>query len=470
MSTRRSVVVVGDVVLDRDVVGRSERLCPDAPVPVVDVEDEVCGPGAAGLTALLCRAPDVAVTLVAPVGDDPAGAQVRELLEEAGVSVVALAQRGPTRTKTRVRSGGQSLLRLDDGGPGDPVGGLPDAAVAAVRDADVVVVSCYGAGTTAHPEVRERLAARAADHPVLWDPHPRGGTPVPGCLLVTPNAAEARAATADAGPGAAADGSAAHDRSASPVGAGDVAAQLRSQWQARAVAVTEGGRGAWVSARPGPPRHVPTAEVAGDPCGAGDAFVAAAAVAVARGKGPTEAVVEAVRLAGDWVAGGGVTALRRPAPDDPAGSTGAGEPDLAVVHRARRAGGTVVATGGCFDILHAGHLSSLEAARALGDTLVVLLNSDASVRRLKGPTRPVQPAHDRARVLRGLACVDAVIVFDDDTPEAALADLRPDIWAKGGDYAAQDLPESALVETWGGRVVLLPYLSGRSTTAILAAV
>jgi D-beta-D-heptose 7-phosphate kinase/D-beta-D-heptose 1-phosphate adenosyltransferase len=165
-----------------------------------------------------------------------------------------------------------------------------------------------------------------------------------------------------------------------------------------------------------------------------------------------------------------VAALRRPAPPEQVSPIPSDEPELAVVHRVRRAGGTVVATGGCFDILHAGHLSSLEAARALGDTLVVLLNSDESVRRLKGPSRPVQPAQDRARVLRGLACVDAVVVFDEDTPEAALADLRPDIWAKGGDYAADDLPESALVQTWGGRVVLLPYLSGRSTTAILAAV
>jgi D-beta-D-heptose 7-phosphate kinase/D-beta-D-heptose 1-phosphate adenosyltransferase len=463
LSTPRSVVVVGDVVLDRDLVGHSERLCPDAPVPVVDVEEEVCGPGAAGLTALLCRAPDVEVTLVAPVGDDAAGTRVRDLLEEAGVAVIPLAQQGATRTKTRVRSGGQSLLRLDDGGPGDPVGALPDAAVAAIRDADVVVASCYGAGTSHHPELRQLLTGRAAEHPVLWDPHPRGGAPVPGCLLVTPNLAEARAAAAagrrDDGP----HGPATEE-------ARDLAPHLRTRWQARAVAVTEGGRGAWVAARDGAARHVPTTEVVGDPCGAGDAFVAAAALAVARGAGPVEAVAEAVRRAGDWVSGGGVAALRRPAPPAQASPTRADEPELAVLHRVRRAGGTVVATGGCFDILHAGHLSSLEAARALGDTLVVLLNSDESVRRLKGPSRPVQPAHDRARVLRGLACVDAVVVFDEDTPEAALADLRPDIWAKGGDYAADDLPESALVQTWGGRVVLLPYLSGRSTTAILAAV
>ena len=125
-------------------------------------------------------------------------------------------------------------------------------------------------------------------------------------------------------------------------------------------------------------------------------------------------------------------------------------------------------TGGCFDILHAGHLACLEAARDLGDCLVVLLNSDESVRALKGPGRPVQAAADRARVLRGLSCVDAVVEFDEPTPERLLAGLRPDVWVKCGDYEGTDLPESRLVRSWGGRVALLPYLSGHSTTAILA--
>jgi rfaE bifunctional protein nucleotidyltransferase chain/domain len=131
--------------------------------------------------------------------------------------------------------------------------------------------------------------------------------------------------------------------------------------------------------------------------------------------------------------------------------------------------GTVVATGGCFDVLHAGHVATLEAARALGDRLVVLLNSDASVRRLKGPGRPVHSASDRERVLRSLACVDDVIVFDDDDPRQALDHLRPDIWAKGGDYSESTLPETERVRSWGGRVVLLPYLPGRSTTGVLTA-
>jgi D-beta-D-heptose 7-phosphate kinase / D-beta-D-heptose 1-phosphate adenosyltransferase len=129
----------------------------------------------------------------------------------------------------------------------------------------------------------------------------------------------------------------------------------------------------------------------------------------------------------------------------------------------------VVATGGCFDVLHAGHVQLLEQARRLGDRLVVLVNSDASVTRLKGPSRPVHPVEDRVRVLRALGCVDSVLVFDEDDPREALRRIRPQIWVKGGDYAGTPLPEADLVRSWGGRVVTLPYLSGRSSTAALHA-
>jgi rfaE bifunctional protein nucleotidyltransferase chain/domain len=138
-----------------------------------------------------------------------------------------------------------------------------------------------------------------------------------------------------------------------------------------------------------------------------------------------------------------------------------------VVQRVRAAGGTVVATGGCFDLLHAGHVALLRAARALGDCLVVCLNSDDSVRRLKGPSRPLVPAVDRARVLQALEYVDAVMVFDEDTPVDVLRRIRPDVWAKGGDYAGTDVPESAVLEEWGGQAVVLPYLKGRSTTGLV---
>ena len=135
--------------------------------------------------------------------------------------------------------------------------------------------------------------------------------------------------------------------------------------------------------------------------------------------------------------------------------------------RLRRAGGTVVATGGCFDLLHAGHVRMLEQARALGDGLVVCLNSDASVRRLKGDDRPLVGQDDRAAVLAGLACVDAVAIFDEDDPRAILRRLRPHLWAKGGDYALGELPEAATLAEWGGRAVIVPYVTGRSTTRLI---
>jgi D-beta-D-heptose 7-phosphate kinase / D-beta-D-heptose 1-phosphate adenosyltransferase len=133
----------------------------------------------------------------------------------------------------------------------------------------------------------------------------------------------------------------------------------------------------------------------------------------------------------------------------------------------RDQGGTVVATGGCFDLLHAGHVGALEAARALGDCLIVCLNSDASVRRLKGADRPLVPEHDRAAVLAALRCVDAVVVFDQDDPCAVLRELRPHVWAKGGDYAVSELPEAATLAEWGGRAVVVPYVAGRSTTRLI---
>ncbi len=473
MNARRRVVVVGDCLLDRDVHGHVDRVCPDAPAPVVDVDTVSARPGGAGLTALLATRDGVDVTLVAPLAGDDDGRELLELLTAAGVRVLSLAHDGATRVKTRVRAGGQSIARLDTGGSGRPLDGLTATALAAMAEADVVLVSCYGGGTTADPEVREALAARARRRPVVWDPHPRGADPVEGCALVTPNLDEARV------------------RARLPGADGDVlASELLQQWGARAVAVTGGHRGAWVATSASEPLFAPATPASGDTCGAGDRFSAAAASSLANGRTTTEAVVDAVARAGEFVAGGGASGIRPirgaarassgPAPTVPTRAGAAkppssSEPTAAaevgtLVQDLRRGGGVLVATGGCFDVLHAGHVSTLEAARSLGDGLVVLLNSDASVRRLKGPGRPLHSQDDRARVLRGLSCVDAVVVFDEDDPRDALRRLQPDVWAKGGDYEDTELPEAGLVRSWGGRVVLLPYLSGRSTTAVLQSI
>jgi rfaE bifunctional protein nucleotidyltransferase chain/domain len=356
-----------------------------------------------------------------------------------------------------VRCGGQTVVRLDEGGPGLPAGEAPREALDAIAQAGAVLVSDYGAGTTADSGVRralENAMTRRDPVPVVWDPHPRGARPTTGCTLVTPNLAEAATALNVAA-------------SSHPA---DVAAALRQQWQAQAVTVTCGSAGAWLATGEVAPLYVPAPQVAaGDPCGAGDRFAAGAVAAVLDGAVPSEAVGYAVAQATAWVGAGGAAAL--------AAQAAAGTPVTRGPVERLRPGmrdrgnprATLVATGGCFDILHAGHVATLEAARRLGDRLVVLLNSDDSVRRLKGPGRPVQPASDRERVLRGLACVDVVVVFDEDDPRAALERLRPDIWAKGGDYSDASLPEADLVSSWGGRVVLLPYLPGRSTTSVLAA-
>jgi rfaE bifunctional protein nucleotidyltransferase chain/domain len=197
-----------------------------------------------------------------------------------------------------------------------------------------------------------------------------------------------------------------------------------------------------------------------DTCGAGDCFSAAAGLALRDGRLLTEAVTEAVHRAAAFVASGGV--------HDDEGPPEAGQQRVwDVVRRTRERGGTVVATGGCFDLLHAGHISLLRQARALGDCLVVCLNSDASVRGLKGPGRPVVGEQDRARVLAALDCVDAVMIFEERTPVEVLERLRPDLWAKGGDYAHMDLVEAQVVRRHGGEVVVLPYLEGRSTTLLV---
>ncbi len=179
---------------------------------------------------------------------------------------------------------------------------------------------------------------------------------------------------------------------------------------------------------------------------------------------------DAVEAATAYVLGGGVTAALAPEPEPVAPVAperiGAEAADrLAASVRDR--GGVVVATGGCFDLLHTGHLATLRAARGLGDCLIVCLNSDDSVRGLKGPDRPLNSETDRARLLAALDCVDAVVVFDEPTPEAVLARLRPDVWVKGGDYA--ELPEAELVKRWDGQTVIVPYLDGRSTTRTIAA-
>ncbi|WP_267423106.1 MULTISPECIES: PfkB family carbohydrate kinase [unclassified Curtobacterium] len=457
MSARLRIAVVGDTLLDVDVSGTSERLSPDAPVPVVDVRTDDRRAGGAGLVATMLAKDGHDVTLVTVLSDDARAAEIRDLLP--GVRIVAGPSGVATPVKTRVRVGDHALVRIDEGCDTPPVPSATPEMTAALDDVDAVIVADYGRGVAAAPAVREAIA-RATEHtPVVWDPHPKGAVPVAGITVATPNASEARRFTELSGEGV-------------PF-ATDAAAALVDAWDVRAVAVTLGDRGALVGRRTPrgmDSRFLPAPSVtAGDPCGAGDRLAAGVAVALAGGADVPDAVAAGVADASAYLAAGGVASLLADAPA-PVEVPGTDRDALRVVHRVRSGGGTVVATGGCFDLLHAGHARTLSAARALGDCLVVCLNSDSSVRQLKGPERPFMTQDDRVELLLALDCVDAVVVFDETTPDEALRRFRPDVWAKGGDYTADELPEAVTLAEWGGRVVTVPFHPGRSTTRLAAAI
>ncbi|MFC6023104.1 PfkB family carbohydrate kinase [Plantactinospora solaniradicis] len=527
----RKLVVVGDTLLDRDVEGVVNRLCPDSPVPVLDENNSVDRPGGAGLAALFAAGRGFEVALVTALADDEGGARLSQLLTAAGVQIYGLPLPGATPEKIRLRTRGRVLLRHDRGGPAGPPGEPSDAVLELLAGAAGILVSDYGRGVARLPALRVALANTTA--PIVWDPHPRGPAAVPGVRLATPNEVEARELAGLTGGGS---------RLAI---ASRCAQALRQRWRVGAVAVTLGGEGALLSHAGATPLAVSSPTCAdGDTCGAGDRFAAAATLALADGALVSEAVQQAVAEASGYVADGGVAAAVpaasvagpvRPAGKAstsapavggsapgpvraagkpsastsagtirpgaagraPSGSSGQGRtriPDRSgavpvtavgwsdrigaraagdVVARVRAAGGTVVATGGCFDLLHAGHVATLEAARQLGDCLVVCVNSDDSVAGLKGPDRPLVRHADRARLLAALGCVDAVLIFDESTPHAALSWLRPDIWVKGGDYGTgadgPDLPEAEILHRWGGNTVVVPYLDGRSTSEMIAA-
>lgn len=455
------LVIIGDSMLDVDIEGTATRLSPEAPVPVVDAERIWHRPGGAGLAAALAARVDRDVVLVTALADDADGHALRALLEEAGVHVVALPLAGATVCKTRIRAAGQSMLRLDHGDGTAAGTELPGAVAEVVNRARAVCVADYGRGVSVHPGVRALLTEVVDRVPVVWDPHPRGAAPVPGCWLVTPNQSEAERFS---------------ERGDSDAHSAE---RLRQRWRAHAVCVTLGAGGAVLASEAGSV-HIPVPAAAGvsagcrDTCGAGDRFAVAATQAFGAGDHAAAAVGAAVEAASRFVATGGAVGVSRAVAvggnrGGPTRSDALTGDVVDVRDRLRRRGGTLVATGGCFDLLHTGHVRLLHQARQLGDALVVLLNSDDSVRALKGPGRPVMAAEDRARVLAALACVDAVVIFGESSPEAALERLRPDVWVKGGDYTENDLPEAGVVRRHGGEVVLLPTVAGYSSSNLIAA-
>ena len=455
------LVVLGDSLLDIDIDGEANRLSPEAPVPVVDVSRQRRRPGGAGLAALLAARSGGDVILVTAIGVDDHGDALQKLLADH-LQVCALPLDGSTVSKCRIAAGEVPMLRIDSGSGQAGRGPLPDGVVSTIAGAGAILVADYGRGVADLPAIRQALLQKTNSVPVIWDPHPRGPDPVCGCTLVTPNATEARLFSGGEHPG-------------------EQGRQLCARWHAHAVAVTVGGRGAVLTeADPPRTRHLPPPEFPQvghgrvDTLGAGDQFAVGAALALLEGADARKAVEAAVCSAAQFVQAGGASAVSTVSVDPTnlavrmPERTG-GSDAFEVAARVRRNGGRLVATGGCFDLLHRGHISLLTQARALGDALVVCLNSDASVRRAKGAGRPVVSQQDRAAVLAALAAVDGVAIFDENTPAALLSRLQPDVWIKGTDYADCVLPEAEVVERVGGRVVLLPVVPGYSTTHLVHA-
>ena len=465
---KTSVMVVGDVMLDRYTYGEIGRISAEAPVPVLSIEREVALPGGAGNVVRNLTALGAAVAFISVVGDDQAGSDLTGLIGgQPNVEPWLLVQGGRTTTmKTRYVAAGQQVLRADREEV-EPI--QPRLAERMLRIAgdsmaatSITVLSDYGKGVLSG-DVPARLIemARQTGRMIIVDPRGSDYARYAGADIIMPNRRELAAATLMPVDGEAAVVAAAES--------------LRSRFGFGAVVVTLGNAGMTVVDAAGA-RHFPAeaAEVY-DVSGAGDTALATLAAGVAA-RLDLDTAVRLANLSAGVVVGKVGTAVARE-PDLMAALSPQGSAlrkivsrDAAVeqVERWRHRGWRIGFTNGCFDLLHPGHVHLLEEARAACDRLVVGVNSDTSVQRLKGKPRPVQPAAARAAVLASLASVDLVCVFEEDTPEALIGALRPDLLVKGADYTLDQVLGAGLVQSWGGDVLLGEVLPGHSTTATLA--
>ncbi len=456
------VLVVGDLMLDRYWHGGTDRISPEAPVPVVHVGETEERAGGAGNVALNVAALGGSTSLVGITGDDEAAASLKQLLAAAGVDchfrVIAGAA---TVSKLRVVSRHQQLIRLDfeDGFAGARASELVPTCEPLFAGCQAVVLSDYAKGTLREPRPLIE-AARAAGCHVIVDPKGRDFSIYRGASLITPNLSEFEGVV-----GRCADADDVAER----------AAGLCAEHGIDAMLITRGEHGMTL-ARPGEaPLHMSArARDVFDVTGAGDTVIATLATALAAGAALPLATALANVAAGIVVGKLGTATvsaaeLRRALHEhEPDGHGALGEADLLrAVADARARGERIVMTNGCFDILHAGHVGFLEQARNRGDRLIVAVNDDDSVRRLKGDTRPVTPLDQRMAVLAGLAAVDWVVPFGEDTPARLIGEVLPDVLVKGGDYRPEDVAGHDAVTTNGGRVEILDYLDGCSTSAIV---
>ncbi|MFG1298844.1 D-glycero-beta-D-manno-heptose-7-phosphate kinase [Xanthobacter sp. V3C-3] len=466
------IAVIGDVMVDRYIVGSVNRISPEAPVPVLVHGAERIVPGGAANVAANAAALGAPVLLVGLVGADAEAGQLADALAaHPGIDLSGLVAdtARPTITKTRVMSGRQQIVRIDAEVLSPPaeetVARLVAAVEAAVARSAVVVLSDYAKGVLCDRVIAAAIAAaRAAGVPVIVDPKRRTFEAYAGASLVTPNRLELAAATGLP------DGTDA-EAAAAAAAAG---AQFGGD-----VLVTRAEKGMTLWRRDGRVLHVPAqAREVFDVSGAGDTALAALAVSLASGHTLETSVYFANAAAAVAVGKIGTAVVTRAelnAALDASVPEGAEPGALVDTPRAaaiiagwQAAGARVVFTNGCFDLVHPGHVSLLEAAAREGDRLVVALNTDASVRRLKGQTRPVQDEAARARVIGALRCVDLVVLFEEDTPLELITALGPDVLVKGADYREDQVVGGEVVKARGGRVALVPLVAGRSTSALVA--
>jgi rfaE bifunctional protein nucleotidyltransferase chain/domain/rfaE bifunctional protein kinase chain/domain len=460
---RPRVAVVGDLMLDVWSYGAAGRLAREAPAPVVEVRERRQVPGGAGNTAMNLAALGAEVECFGIVGDDEAAGTLLRCLREAGVGTSGVIEGAQSHTpvKHRIVCDDQVLLRLDEAVPHPVAGGVERLieAVGACR-ADALVIGDYG--SSALGKVADALTPDreiAACPLIVVDAHDLRRWRDIGPDIVTPSAGEAAAVLGVDPP----------ERERASFFA-ERSAELLERSGAGSVVVTLDGDGAVLLGAHAHRTHAHRVSEK-NASGAGDTFVAVLTAAYACGASIAEAM-DAAQAAADVVVHKPDTAVcsldELVARTDAAHGVRLSAAELAshiAQHRAQ--GERVVFTNGCFDVLHRGHTTYLRQAKELGDVLVVAINDDASVRRLKGEGRPVNPAGDRADVIAALECVDYVIVFSEPTPRDLIRSLRPDVYVKGGDYTAEMLEEAGLVKSYGGEVMLADYVPDHSTSDIV---
>ena len=462
------VVVIGDLLLDQYIFGSVERISPEAPVPVLLKSRQSVVPGGAANVAVNAAALGCSVSLIGVVGADNAADTLRHTLGKwPGIDVLDLvAEPGwSTICKTRVVSGNQQIVRIDDETIVDFSPATKNALIAATKaaleNADVLICSDYAKGVLSDGVLRAIIDhARARDIPVIVDPKRKDFSAYYGATLITPNRAEMAAATGLPLRNTPQIEQAA--RAASAQFGGDVlvtrSEEGMSLWQRNGHILHEAARKSEVY----------------DVSGAGDTVVATIGGVLSAGQDLDTAVVIATVAASIAVGKPGTAAvshtelsqaLKKDIPNT--GVLATLEQARSIMQRWHQHGASVVFTNGCFDLLHPGHIALLRAAAQKGDKLVVAINSDASVRRLKGPSRPVQDQVARATVIDALREVDMVLIFDEDTPLEVITALQPDVLVKGADYTEDAVVGGDVVKAAGGRVELVSLVAGCSTSNLV---